>query len=112
LRQKHLQGVRALQTLARNNIYRKVTRDVENDIEDVFDVEDIGVNVGDRFVEVVSIHTFANINILVANNFVGNVECVSILIIVKKKYVKIIIGDFINIVEDIFVEIVSTIFFA
>ena len=101
-----------MQTLAGSNIYRKVTRDVENNIEGVFDVEDIGVNVRGRFVEVVSIHTFANINILVAGDFVGNVECVSILIIVKKKYVKIIIGDFVDIVEDIFVEIVSTIFFA
>jgi len=68
------------------------------------DVEDI--------LEVVLMHAITNINILVLDNFVDNIECVLMLIIVEKKYIEIITNNFIDVVKDIFIKIVSTIFFA
>jgi hypothetical protein len=56
-------------------------------------------------------YVIADINILVAGDFVDNIECVSMLIIVEKKYIEILIDNFVNVVKDIFVKIVSTIFF-
>lgn len=47
-------------------------------------------------------HIIANINILITNDFVNDIKDASMLIIKKKKYVKVIIDNFVKVVEDVF----------
>lgn len=90
---------------ALNARFAYVDKNIEGDvasrcIRDVFNIEverninnvcEIAFNSKDCFVEIVSMHAIANINILEEDNFVDNkVEDVSMSIIVKKKYIEII----------------------
>lgn len=96
-------------------IFTYVDKDVDDDVKDVvskvvkdaFNVElkdnfkNYFVKI-DRFVKIVSMHIIANINILITNNFVNDIKDTSMLIIKKKKHVKVIIDDFVKVVEDVF----------
>lgn len=84
-------------------IFVYIDKDVDGDVEgvaskvvrDAFNIElegnfkDCFVQVN-RFVEVVSMHIIANINILVTGDFVDDIEGVSMLIMKEKKHVEII----------------------